>query len=337
MKKATIIDVAKEAGVSTMSVSRAINNKKGISKETRQRILDIANKLGYRPSGVARSLSTNRTYSVGILVPDITFHFFSHIVRGAEEVASKRGYNLILANTFKDDSREEAALSSLWDKRVDGAILYGSFLPQEQLLNYIDLFQHTVMINCEISETIANRVATINIDDVQGAYIGTNHFIESGCENIAILTAPGISIAGKRRLEGYKQALREASIPLNEELIKHSNLITSSGYDMTMKLLTDFPEVDAILAHNDIIAAGAIRACQDKGSKVPEDISIIGFDDIPLASIFRPSISTLRIGKRDLGKTAMGMLIDLIENQQEAELPNEIITPEFLLRESTKI
>ena len=178
-KRPTISDVAREASVSLMSVSRAMNNRPGLSDKTRKRILDIANQLGYRPSGVARALATNRSFTVGLMMPDVTNPFFSQIAKGAEDVAYSMGYNLFLVNTDEDIEREKIALNSLLDKQVDGAILCSPRLPWEQILKHISHFQFTVLINRELDEPRSD-CATINIDDTFGAKLAIEHLSNRG-------------------------------------------------------------------------------------------------------------------------------------------------------------
>jgi len=333
-KQITIRDVAKKAGVSRQTVSRAFNDKGEISPETKQHVLDVAQRMGYRPSGLARSLTTNRTYTVGLLIPDIAYHFFSLIARGVETISSAAGYSLYLVNTLKDVQREKQALDTLWDRRVDGAILYASFLSPEQLADYVERYRHVVFINCQTVPEGKGKTATINVDDAFGAQTAVSHFIENGHSRIAFLSGPDISISGRRRMAGFEQAFTDHGLIADKDLIYECFPDIQGGYKITKQLLDDHPDVTAILAYNDIAAVGAMRACQDMGRIIPDDIAIIGFDDIPMASVLRPSLTTVRISKQDLGKLAMTILLAMIEGKKDGLIAEQTITPELVIRES---
>jgi len=332
-KRVTIADVAEEAGVSMMTVSRAINHKEGISDETRQRILEIAERIGYRPSGVARALATNRSCSLGLVIPDVANPFFSQIVRGAEDLAYDSGYNLFLVNTAEDTEREEAALESLLEKHVDGAILCSSRLPAESLNNYIDNFPFTVLINREISSTKRN-CATINVDDILGAQQAISFFAAQGNTLIGLIAGPEGSTSSQRRRIGYQKGLKENNFVYQPELVINCEPQIEGGYQATKQLLSAHKNLSAVLAFNDLVAFGVFQACEELGKRVPEDIAVIGFDDIPLASVVKPRLSTLRTDKRGLGRLAMKTLIQLIEDDEKVER-NLTIQPTLILREST--
>jgi LacI family transcriptional regulator len=332
-KRVTIADVAEEAGVSMMTVSRAINHKEGISEDTRLRILEIAERLGYRPSGVARALATNRSCSLGLVIPDVANPFFSQIVRGAEDLAYDSGYNVFLVNTAEDTEREEAALESLLEKHVDGVIWCSSRLPTESVNNYTDSFPFTVLINREINTTQRNY-ATINVDDSLGAQKAISFFTAQGHTKIGLIAGPEGSTSSQRRRTGYQKGLVENNIAYRPELIINCEPRIESGYQATKQLLSTYENISAILAYNDLVAFGVFQACEEIGKRIPEEISVIGFDDIPLASIVKPRLSTLRTDKRGLGRLAMKTLIQLIEGDEAVER-NITIQPTLILREST--
>ena len=332
-KRVTIADVAEEAGVSMMTVSRAINHKEGISEDTRLRILEIAERLGYRPSGVARALATNRSCSLGLVIPDVANPFFSQIVRGAEDLAYDSGYNVFLVNTAEDTEREEAALESLLEKHVDGVIWCSSRLPTESVNNYTDSFPFTVLINREINTTQRNY-ATINVDDSLGAQKAVSFFTAQGHTKIGLIAGPEGSTSSQRRRTGYQKGLVENNIAYRPELIINCKPRIESGYQATKQLLSTYENISAILAYNDLVAFGVFQACEEIGKRIPEEISVIGFDDIPLASIVKPRLSTLRTDKRGLGRLAMKTLIQLIEGDEAVER-NITIQPTLILREST--
>lgn len=335
-KRITIADLAEAAGVSTMTVSRAINNKDGISEETRQHILQLAHEMGYRPSSLARGLVTQRTATVGLVVPDIANPFFSQIARGVENVAYANGYNVFLLNTDEDIDREMTALNSLWEKRVDGLILCSSRLDPAQLTTRLERFPFVILIN-RFLETDVAGVCTIDVDDKGGAKQAVDHFIASGHTHVAFVAGPEHSLSSRQRLEGYRLSLNAHQLPFREEYIKHCVPDTEGGYAAAMALLNNSPKITAVFAFNDLTATGVLRACADLNRRVPNDVAIIGVDDIPLASLVTPALSTLRIGKRELGATAMRILTQLMNGKLLVDNCHQIITPELVLRQSTAV
>ena len=333
-KRITISDVAKEAGVSMMTVSRAINNKGGISEETRQRILKLADEMGFQPSGLAQGLATKRTATIGLVVPDIANPFFALIARGIENVAYDNGYNVFLLNTDEDREREAAALNSLWQKQVDGLILCSSRLEQTELNGWLQRFPYVVLVN-RVLETAVSGVCTINIDDRDGAKQIMDYFIGAGHQNIAFVAGPAHSRSGQERLLGYQMSLQNHNLPMRSELIHHCVPDTDGGYDAALTLLQKDCEITAVFAYNDLTATGVLRACLKQERQVPKDIEIIGADDIPLASLVTPTLSTLRIAKRELGVAAMQTLVQLMKSEAESENQQQIIKPTLILRGTT--
>ena len=334
-KRITITDVAEEAGVSMMTVSRAINNKEGISEETRQRILQIAEDMGYRPSGLARGLATQRTATIGLVVPDIANPFFAEIARGVENVAYATGYNVFLLNTDEDAEREIAALNSLWEKHIDGLILCSSRLEQSQLLAWLEQFRYVVSVNRAL-ETAVSGTCSIKVDDQGGAEQAVNHLAAAGHNHIAFIAGPEHSLSGQERRVGYEASLTAHNLPVRPEYIKHCVPDTEGGYGAALALLADYSEITAVFAFNDLTATGVLRACVELNRHVPDDIEIIGVDDIPLASLVTPALSTLRIGKRELGTAAMHTLTQLMQGEQPPET-HQVVPSELILRETTAV
>jgi LacI family transcriptional regulator len=261
--------------------------------------------------------------------------FFSQIVRGAEDLAYASGYNVFLVNTGEDIEREEAALNSLLEKRVDGAILCSSRLPETALEEYIGRFTNIVLINRALESPRANCV-TINIDDVLGAQQAVSHLFSLGHKNIGLIAGPRGSISGQRRKTGYRQGFEFNNLPYNNQLITTCKPNIEGGYEAAKILLTTYEDVTAIVAYNDMVAFGVYKACDELRKKIPEEIAIIGFDDIPLASVIKPSLTTLRIDKRDLGKDAMRTLIALINGEKDI-VHERIIEPTLILRDSVRV
>jgi LacI family transcriptional regulator len=331
-KRITIAQVAAVAGVSMMTVSRAMNGREGITEETRQRIVKIASELGYRPSHLARGLVTHQTATLGLIMPDVANPFFSQIARSAEEVAYKNNYNLFLMNTGEDAEREKKAIDSLIEKEIDGILLCSSRLNQNEMIPFLEMLPAAVLVNREL-DLPEMKVASLNVNDCRGTRISLNYLIEHGRNNIALLAGPSFSVSGQRRLEGYKMGLREHSLPFVPDYVVHCDPTTQGGETATLQLLKKFPAVDAVIAFNDLAAVGVLRACQQAGKKVPADIAVIGADDIPLAALTSPSLTTLHVDLSAIGEQAMYSLLRLIDSP--AEPPQKIIfEPELLLRQS---
>jgi len=326
----TISDVARVAGVSLMSVSRAMNNRPGLSEETRQRILEVADQLGYRPSSVARALATRQTSTIGLVMPDVANPFFAQIARGAEDAAYENGYGVFLINTAEDTDREKAALDSLWQKEIDGAILCSPRLLLEELKPYLTRFPATVLVNRELDASLPN-VATINVDDRLGAQQATSYLIESGRKQIAFVAGPATSISSQRRLDGYRLGLDAAQREFDPSLVEYCSPTTEGGNTAALTLLFRNLSVDAIFCFNDLVAIGVAQACTEHGMNIPLDIAVIGADDIPLASLVRPKLSTLGINQYEIGRTTIKVLIEMFDKSSAQAV---VIKPELKLRES---
>ena len=315
-KRVTIADVAKEAGVSMMTVSRAMNNKEGISAETRKNIIDIADRLGYHPSGIARALATNQSCTIGLVMPDVANPFFAEVTKGVEDLAYRTGYNVLLVNTDEDLAREESVLNSLIEKQVDGAILISSRLQNDKLNKYIQLFPFSVVINRDFDE-IPPNCATINVNDVLGAQKAVAHLVSRNHKKIAFVAGPEGSVSGQRRRSGFIRGLKQNGLIFEEELIVTCKPDVEGGYQSAKKLLGEKHDVTALLGFNDLVAFGIYRACDEMGLEIPHHIEVIGFDDIPIATLMKPSLSTLKVDKRALGQQAMKTLLKLISGDKE--------------------
>ena len=330
-KRTTLADIARSAGVSLMTVSRAVNNKPGISEELRGKILAMAEEVGYQPSHIARSLATNRTCTIGLVVPDNINPFFAQIARGVEDVAYENGYNIFLVNTAEILDREVAAHNSLWQKSIDGVILCSSRLPAEELETQTQRFPAAVLLNRELSSPLPKTV-TINVNDLRGAQLAMQHFVNQGRSRIAYINGPATSTSARRRLDGYRAGLKTFDLPFDAQIVESCFPNTECGREATSLLLARRPDIDAIYAFNDLIAVGAMQICLEAGKHVPGDVAIIGVDDIPLATIIRPQLTTLHVNLSHIGRLAMHALLEIIEGDAS---PSAIrIEPELYVRDS---
>jgi LacI family transcriptional regulator len=325
----TIVDVAREANVSTQTVSRALNNKGEISLETRQRVLEVVERLGYRPNSIARGLATNRTLALGLVVPDITNPFFSELARGVEDVALEHSYNVFLCNTIEDPKREVTMLGLLEDKRVDGVILCSSRLPDEQLLPLLRRHKAVVLVNRPAPPEVAGIV---DVDDADGSRQAVQHLLAAGRQILGLLSGPPAAHSSWARSEGFAAGLMAAGRPVYPALIRHCTPYLEGGYQTARALLAEHPEVDGLVCFNDLVAIGALQACAELGRRVPADVAIVGCDDILLAGLVTPALTTLRVSKPAIGAHAVHMLLDRLQGRDgQAEV---VVTPELIVRAS---
>jgi len=329
-QRVTMADVAREAGVSLMTVSRVVNNKAEISDTTRQRVQDVIDRLDYRPSDIARGLVTDRTGTVGLVVLDNTNPFFSELARGVEHVAYAQRYNVFLCNTEEEPERELAVLRSLEEKRVDGVILCGSRLEDDQLRAALVRHPSVVLVNRELD---MDDVGIIMVDVGMGGRLAAEHLVARGHRAVGIVAGPSRSFSGKQRIDAFQTALDDARLPRPPEWLRYCLPIVDCGRETTRELLTAHPEITALFCYNDLVAVGALQACTDIGRRIPDDVAIVGFDDIPLAALVTPALTTLRAPKYDLGRQAMELLLAHINGYHHDSGP-VMLPAELIIRAS---
>jgi LacI family transcriptional regulator len=326
----TMTDVAREAGVSLMTVSRVVNNKDDVSSATRQRVLDIIDNLGYRPSSIARGLVTQRTGTLGLIVPDIDNPFFSGMVRGAEHEAYAEGYSVFLCNTNEDPERERAVLDSLEEKMVDGLILCSSRLVDEDLHRIVARFPAVVLVSRRLSK---DCVGTVLIDDEDGGWQAARHLLESGHRSIGFLAGPKVSHSTRARLKGYRRAMADYGAAENPSWIEHCSPTIERVQVAARQMLKAHPELTGLICHNDLVAIGVLQVCAEDGIRVPEQLAVIGFDDIPVASIVNPPLTTCHVPRHEIGAQAMRLLLEQIS---DCEQPYQeiVLRPKLVVRSS---
>ena len=329
-RRATIADVAEQAGVSYQTVSRVINDKPDVSPVTRQRVQTIIDDIGYRPSRIARSLATARTATIGLVVPDIANPYFSDIALGVEQFAYDQGYSVLLCNTNEDLAREVDVLLMLEDKQVDGVIVCGLRQASGLLQAVISRFPAAVLVNRQLDDV---ALPAVMIDDTLGGYLATKHLLEIGRQAIGFVAGPQTSYSGAGRMRGFCRALTEAGIAGIDERVRFCRPDVEDGEIVTAEFLAGWPQLDALFCYNDLVAVGALRACIAHGRQVPEDVAIIGFDDIRLAALVTPALTTFRVPRFEIGKMAMESLLTCINNDGD-ENAQIVISPELVVRES---
>jgi len=328
LRSPTITDVAEAAGVSPMTVSRVLNGRGGAGEETRRRVLEAAQALSYRPNTFAKSLKNDRSNTVGIVVPDIVNPFFPEIIRGAELVARPAGYTLLSCNVVEDPEREEEVLGMLLDKRVDGLIICSARLDEERLLRAIAPHRAVVLINRAAAK---RHAGTIEVDYRAGVEAVVTQLIAQGRRRFGFAAGPAASQGGRKRREGIEAALARHGLTLAFDLPCTPDL--QGGAEIAARLLPEIAQVDAMICYNDLIALGLMKPLEQAGIKVPEDIALVGCDDIPASDLVSPALTTLRIAKQDLGEMAMRMLLDRIAGRNAQQ--GIVIEPDPIWRATT--
>ncbi|RKD27565.1 transcriptional regulator, LacI family [Caminicella sporogenes DSM 14501] len=323
----TIKDVARKANVSISTVSRVINDSKPVSDEIRQRVLKVIEELGYTPNPVARSLVMKKSQLIGVIVPNISNYFIGEMLNGVEEIGKMYNYDILLCNSYGELEQELKYLSLLKSKQVEGIIFMTWNLKKEhkEFLEKIDI--PVVMINRNTSDI---NIPSVCIDHFGAAYEMTNYLINKGHKKIALIrTGIGNDAFGVDQYKGYTKALKEHNIEIDESLIKNGDFKLEKAYDSVVEMIKNNNLPTAIFATSDYMAIGAMNALIDNGFKVPDDVSVVGFNDIKLASMYRPKLTTIKQPIYDIGAVAIRIIIKKIKGEEEDKtlfvLPHELI------------
>ncbi|MCR9629141.1 substrate-binding domain-containing protein [Vibrio antiquarius] len=332
---ATMKDIAKLAGVSTSTVSHVINKTRFVSEEISERVNTAAKELNYyAPSALARSLKVNRTKTIGMLVTTSTNPFFGEVVKGVERSCYQKGYSLILCNTEGDNERMRQSINTLLQKRVDGLILMCSSLEGER----IDVFERYPDIPVVVMDWGPMLFTSDKIQDnsLRGGYLAAKYLIDCGHTEIGCITGPLIKHQAQMRYEGYKRAMNEAGLEFNANWIIESDFECEGGYQAFMKMAQRGTLPSSIFVSNDMMAMGVINAANELNIKVPEQISIIGYDDIHIAKFMSPSLTTIHQPKYRLGQAAVETLVRKLDDKStEAQVVQ--LEPALVERKSVKI
>jgi LacI family transcriptional regulator len=327
----TLSDIARALGISKMTVSRAINNHPEISPETRARILETAQKMNYRPNQHARALTTNRSYLLGVVVPDLMHSYFAEICRGIEAVARPLGYQNLICNTDEDGVKEVGEIEALLP-RTDGLILASSVAPEETRF-YRKIMKEGAKIVLIDRLLEGLRCPAVTTDDVQVGILGTEHLIKLGHRRIGHLRGTVASTAVER-FEGYKQALAKHRLPVNPSLIHDCGFTERDGYEAMSAWLREKTAPTAIFAANDPAAIGAMSAINDAGLKIPDDVAIVGGGNIHYGDMLRVPLTTVAWSTVEMGQAAARLLLEMIEGKKRGTNQRVIVEPELVIRES---
>jgi LacI family transcriptional regulator len=290
--------VAQKAGVSVNTASRAINNKPDISIETKKLVLKIAKELGYIRNAAAVALRTKKTGTIGVVIEDNRNPFYAEVLNGMEVAAREKNYHIILTNTQRDYKKEEEAINLLLAKRVDGLLIDPVQDRNDDINSLVEANIPFVVVGRDFENIELDAVYN---DEVKGGFLATEYLIKKGHKRIALIDGFLYKSPAKGRLEGYKKALKKYGISMDDALVSVGDIDVKDGYEKTKQMLGKNLDFTAIFAYNDMMAFGAMQAIKEKGLRIPEDIGVVGYDDILFSSLISPSLTTIRLKKTELG------------------------------------
>lgn len=335
MPKPTMSDVARAAGVDVSTVSRALNERtaKMLRAETVERVLAAADELGYRPNALARGLRTQRSHTIGMVIPDLTNPFFPPVVRGLEDVLGASGYTLILANTDNDARREANALASLVGRQVDGLLLATSHLGRRDVADGRIDGLPVVLVNRRGSD---DGVPAAVPDDAVGVAAVVEHLTGLGHTAIGHVAGPQDTSTGRDRAEAFAAAMADRGAGVPPPVVTAGVYGVEQGRAACLELLDANPGLTAVFAANDLLAIGCLRALRERDVAVPDEVSLVGFNDMPLVDLIEPPLTTVRVPQYELGREAGRMLLDAVEGRGRGERGAvHTLAPELVVRRST--
>ena len=330
---ATMNDVARVANVSIATVSHVINGTRFVSAERVERVQAAMKELGYTPDATARSLRVGRTDTIGLVIPDNSNPFFAALARYIEEAGFEAGYTTILANSNERPDREHRYVATLVSKRVDGLILSPSRGDHSTLSRLLQ--------NARIPVVVVDREAELPdadfvlYDNAGGSYEATRYLLDIGHTSIGCVAGPADATSATERVAGFRRALAEAGITLPDHAVVEADFHFNGGREATARLLEGGERFTALFAANDLMAAGVIRELADRGIDVPQDMSVIGFDDAPLAEMISPSLTTMRQPLHDMAHAAVSMLLSRVSSGDGGAPVRKVLPVSLVVREST--
>ncbi|MCK4296840.1 MAG: LacI family DNA-binding transcriptional regulator [Candidatus Marinimicrobia bacterium] len=327
----TMKDIANKVGVSVVTVSRALNDKPDISRETKDFIKKIAQEFNYTPHGLAKSLVTRKTKTIGIIIPNAKDSFYAEVIDGICNESRERGYGVILCNSNNSADEELKLIRLLREKRVDGMLIY----PVQEDNRYIEelknipvpfafLNRHTDQLKCDY---------VIN-DNIHGAYSAVNELIKRGYKKITYICAKPTASSGKERIAGCKKAIRENGLPLNALRVMTCEETIESCYNLVKELIVQNKKLSALFVWDDRLAIGAIKAIFEAGLHIPQDVAIVGYDDIEISKYLYPPLTTVRQPTFQIGKTATSILLDKLNSEDVIEVKQIVLKPELVVRDT---
>lgn len=330
---ANIQDVAKLADVSISTVSRVLNSSAHVNPEVAARVRAAIETLHYQPSHAARTLQTNRSRIIGLLISDIENPFFTTLIRGVEDVAQQHGYSVILCNSDEDLRKERQYIEVLCAERVAGAIVVSANERQRDIKLFGEQNIPIVAVDRRIKDLETDAVL---VDNVRGAYEAVTHLLSNGYRRLGIITGPQALTTGRERLDGYRRALRDAGITPDPGLERYGSFKAESGYQLTYELLNLVPPIDALFVGNNLMTLGALEAIYAHGLHVPEDIALVGFDEMPWAAISAISLTTVTQPVYEIGSIAASRLFQRLHNPGAFTRQEIVLAPTLQIRGSSR-
>lgn len=329
----TIKDIAIELGISISTVSRALRGQPDVNAQTRKAVMELSEKLDYQPNKAALSLLKKHTSTIGVLVPNLDY-FFSTAIKGIDEAALEGGYTVMVCQSNESYGKELINTKRLLESRVDGFII--SVSSDTKIVDHFKKIQDKgipmVFFDRDVNELQAPKIL---LNNFEGGYIATKHLIDKGYSKIAFLGGPERMSISNQRFEGYKSALKEAGIKFNVKFVEHGDFNQEYAYLNTEELLKPKQKPDAIFAMSDRLAIGAMQSIKKHGLRMPDDIGLIGFNNEPITNLLSPSISTIDQPAFEMGKTAVRVFIEMMNNENVTTTSNIILKPKLIVREST--
>jgi LacI family transcriptional regulator len=331
----TIREVAKRAGVSMTTVSHVVNQSRFVSEATSRRVRRAMKELKYQPNALARSLRRKDTHTLGLVLPDSSNPFFAEVGRGIEDFAFSQNYNVLFGSSDGDLEKENAYLRVFIEKQVDGIIFVAAGESAKHIQALLAKKLPLVVVDREFKTVIADYVVA---DNRRGGLQATEHLIQLGHRVIGCIAGPSTVTPSAERVTGYRDALEAHSLPFDASLVQRGDFSASSGFDAVQAFLTRKDKrPTAIFACNDLMALGALGAIHKAGLRVPDDISLVGYDDIVLASYTNPPLTTIQQPKYEMGRLAVQILLERLNSEKPAKPKRHLLNTTLIVRESTRL
>jgi LacI family transcriptional regulator len=335
---ATINDIAERAGVSLTTVSRVLNDSKHVKQETKEKVLSVIKELKYTPSAIARSLSKSKTNTIGVIVPEINNQYYGEAIQGISQIADKYDLNIILCNTEESIEKEVKALKLLKEQRIRGIIITPTSVEDDLNSEYLRVMEEigipVVLLDGHVKYS---NFSGVFVDNIKGAYEGVEALIEAGHKKIAIITGRMNSDAAQNRLIGYKRALTMNNIEIDESYIFYGDYSQEMAYKHTKQLLKMKDKPTAIFPCSNKMTVGCIKALYEEKLEIPKNMAIVGFDKMDILNSLGMNISFIYVPTLELGTTAMEILINSLNGEQEGETKKITLTPKLVLKGSEKL
>lgn len=328
---ATIRQVSKHANVSVATVSRVVNGNKWVSDSTREKVLEAMKELGYKPNSFAKALATNRSDTLGMVVSDLAGPFFGEMMRAAEDTVRQQGKHLIITSGHDTLDSEQDAIEFLMQRRVDALLLHVESIPDNDLIQMCDDYSiPIILINRRVPELADHCVS---LDNDMGGFLATQHLLDLGHKNIACITGPLFKADARARLAGYRRAIEQAGLRYDDRLIIESDYLEKGGTRSIERLKRRNVDFTAVFAHNDHMAIGAMKSLKADGKRVPDDVSVVGYDDMVMARYTEPGLTTVNIPVAEFGRQAAVLALHKLGASDGDAIQK--YQPELVIRQST--